>query len=68
MADKQQPHDDLDDPEVMFLPLAAAAGEGWHGLDAGVLARRIPDFVHQVLNQGQIGPSAMLELLAATRA
>ncbi len=62
MADKQQPHDDLDDPEVMFLPLAAAAGEGWHGLDAGVLARRIPDFVHQVLNQGQIGPSAMLEL------
>ncbi len=46
---------------------AAAAGEPadgapWHGTDRGLLARRLPDFVHQVLNQGQIGPTAMLEL------
>ncbi|MBL8748197.1 MAG: hypothetical protein JNK78_03490 [Planctomycetes bacterium] len=51
-----------DDPEVMFLPLATRRGEAWSGLDAGVFGRRIPDFVHQVLNQGQVGPSAMLEL------
>ncbi len=62
----REPDDDLVDPEVMFLPLAAAPGEGWHGLDPGVVARRIPDFVHQVLNQGQIGPTAMLELQTAS--
>lgn len=52
------------DPEVMFLPLAAVRGEGqdWGDLDPGVVARRIPDFVHQVLNQGHAGPTAMLEL------
>lgn len=50
------------DPEVMFLPLSAIGGGQWHGLDAGVFGRRIPDFVHQVLNQGQAGPTAMLEL------
>lgn len=49
-------------PLVMFLPLAAAPGDGWHGVDAGVLARRLPDFVHQVLNQGQPGPTGMLEV------
>ncbi len=62
MADSFDRLDDLDDPEVMFLPLAAASGEAWRKLDAGVFARRIPDFVHQVLNQGQAGPTAMLEL------
>jgi tetratricopeptide (TPR) repeat protein len=62
MADPFEPFDELDDPEVMFLPLAAARGEAWRDLDAGVFARRIPDFVHQVLNQGQAGPTAMLEL------
>ena len=59
-----EPDDELGDPEVMFLPLAAAAGPGWHGYDPGVLARRIPDFVHQLLNRGQVGPTAMLELQA----
>jgi tetratricopeptide (TPR) repeat protein len=62
MTDTPHPQDELEDPEVMFLPLAAEAGAGWQGLDAGVFARRIPDFVHQVLNQGQAGPTAMLEL------
>lgn len=49
-------------PEVMFLPLAVGNPGGFHGLDAGMLARRLPDFVHQVLNQGQIGPTGMLEV------
>lgn len=49
-------------PEVMFLPLAVATVEGFGDLDAGVLARRLPDFVHQVLNQGQLGPTGMLEV------
>lgn len=62
MADRPEPFDELDDPEVMFLPMAAAPGEAWGKLDPGVFARRIPDFVHQVLNQGQVGPTAMLEL------
>ncbi|MFK7741797.1 MAG: tetratricopeptide repeat protein [Planctomycetota bacterium] len=54
--------DDYGDPEVMFLPLAAADEIDWGQLDAGLVGRRIPDFVHQVLNQGHAGPSAMLEL------
>lgn len=62
MAEPHEPPNELIDPEVMFLPLAAPGGQSWHGLDAAVFARRIPDFVHQLLNQGQVGPSAMLEL------
>src|SRR5712671_1182824 len=49
-------------PEVMFLPLAVADTDGFGELDPGVLARRFPDFVHQVLNQGQYGPTGMLEV------
>ncbi|GAB4136437.1 MAG: hypothetical protein Fur0037_00970 [Planctomycetota bacterium] len=49
-------------PEVMFLPLAAVGIEGLEGLDAGVLCRRLPDFVHQALNQGHAGPTGMLEV------
>ena len=56
----------LHDPEVMFLPLAVTQGDAWHGLDRVVFARRIPDFLHQVLNQGNAGPTAMLELQTAT--
>ncbi|MBK8100080.1 MAG: tetratricopeptide repeat protein [Planctomycetes bacterium] len=48
-------------PAVMFLPLAAPDTD-WGELDPGVLSRRIPDFVHQVLNQGQVGPTGMLEV------
>ncbi|MBM4060315.1 MAG: tetratricopeptide repeat protein [Planctomycetes bacterium] len=54
-----------DSPEVMFLPLAASPGAAWRGLDAGVFARRLPDFVHQVLNRGRAGPTAVLELQTA---
>jgi tetratricopeptide (TPR) repeat protein len=49
-------------PEVMFIPLAVPAVEGFGVLDPGMLARRLPDFVHQVLNQGQFGPTGMLEV------
>ena len=49
-------------PDVMFLPLAAIEAESFGDLDAGLLARRIPDFVHQLLNQGQHGPTGMLEV------
>lgn len=59
VARRREP--ELFDPEVMFLPLAIGSGE-WGGLDAGVFARRIPDFFHQILNQGGLGPTALLEL------
>lgn len=49
-------------PEVMFLPLAVPDEERFGDCDPGVLARRIPDFVHQVLNGGQVGPTGMLEV------
>ena len=62
MPETPQPQDDLDTPEVMFLPLAVRPKASWGGMDLDVLARRLPDFVHQVLNQGQSGPTAMLEL------
>jgi hypothetical protein len=46
----------------MFLPRAVPEDEGFGDVDAGVLARRIPDFVHQILNQGQVGPTGVLEV------
>jgi tetratricopeptide (TPR) repeat protein len=52
-------------PEVMFVPLALTPGDAWHGLARACYARRIPDFLHQVLNQGHPGPTAMLELQSA---
>lgn len=58
--------ENLDDPDVLFLPLALSADLALPalppGLDGRVLARRLPDFVHQVLNQGRPLPTAMLEL------
>lgn len=65
MSERRETNDEFRDPEVMFLPLAATPSEVWGDLDPGVVARRIPDFVHQVLNQGQVGPTAMLELQTA---
>lgn len=62
MPDPLDPHDDLDAPEVMFLPLAVRPKSELPGIDLEMLARRLPDFVHQVLNQGQSVPTAMLEL------
>ncbi|MFM1873818.1 MAG: Tetratricopeptide repeat [Planctomycetota bacterium] len=56
------PNDDVDLPEVMFLPMAVHPKAALEGVDLEVLARRLPDFVHQVLNQGQSVPTAMLEL------
>ena len=71
MSERREANDELTDPEVMFLPLATPPVDGhdpvagWQGLDPGIVARRIPDFVHQVLNQGHAGPTAMLELQTA---
>jgi Flp pilus assembly protein TadD len=56
---------DENGPEVMFLPLATASTELWRGLPPAVFARRIPDFLRQVLNDGQNGPTALLELQSA---
>ena len=60
MTDQGDTHSEFGDPNVMFLPLAAVPSEAWGTRDPGVVARRIPDVVHQVLNQGQVGPPAML--------
>ncbi|MEC8651468.1 MAG: hypothetical protein VXY92_02810, partial [Planctomycetota bacterium] len=65
MNDPSDIHGEPGEPEVMFLPLAALPSEEWGGYDAGVVARRIPDFVHQMINQGQAGPTGMLELQSA---
>lgn len=68
-----EPQFESDEPEVMFLPLAALGG-AWSAVDegcplgGGVVARRIPDFVHQVLNEGRPGPTAMLELQSTSGA
>lgn len=66
MAAPNDPIDPPAVPEVMFLPLAITAGDGWPDLDKGMFARRIPDFVHQVLNEGHPGPTALLELQTTT--
>ena len=56
-------HDGLEQmPEVMMLPLAVPQEEGFGDFDSGVLSRRIPDFVHRVLNCGRAGPTGMLEV------
>jgi tetratricopeptide (TPR) repeat protein len=65
MDERNQPSGSRD-PEVMFLPLAVAGGSPWYGLERQTWARRIPDFLHQILNQGVPGPTAMLELQSAT--
>lgn len=49
-------------PDVMFLPMAVGSPEGFTEVDPGLLARRLPDFVHQILNQAQAGPTGMLEV------
>ncbi len=66
MPEIPESHEDLDAPEVMFLPLAVRPGHTWAGLDLDVLARRIPDFVHQIVNQGDSWPTGMLELQTST--
>lgn len=66
MSERNDIHGEPREPEVMFLPLAAAPGQAWGAIDAGVVSRRIPDFVHQMLNQGQAWPTAMLELQSAS--
>jgi len=50
------------DPDVFFLPLAVKNPAKLEGMSPWVLARRIPDFLHQVINQGESGPTGMLEV------
>jgi tetratricopeptide (TPR) repeat protein len=49
-------------PDVFFLPLAVPDAASFGDLDAGVVARRIPDFLQQLLNHGEAGPSALIEI------
>lgn len=51
-------------PDVFLLPLAVSDPTGLRrlGVDPAVLARRIPDFLHQLVNQGDSGPTAMIEI------
>ena len=54
-----------DGPEIFFLPLAvadAAQVTASIGVPAETLARRIPDFVHQMLNGLDSIPTGMLEV------
>ncbi|MCA8951458.1 MAG: hypothetical protein KDE27_18265, partial [Planctomycetes bacterium] len=72
MTDPSRSGDEPGTPDVMFLPFAVIGQERWARGDAGdrtsppvdpgLVARRLPDFVHQLLNQGEGGPTAMLEL------
>ena len=55
-------HEHHSPPDVFFLPLAVHETDEKAPLDPAVLARRIPDFLHQMINQGQPGPTAMLEV------
>jgi len=52
-------------PEIFFLPLAVAEPSqvaAQIGVSAEILARRIPDFVHQLLNGLDSIPTGMLEV------
>ncbi len=55
------------EPQIFFLPLAVPETDAFIQRDAGVLARRFPDFVHLLLNcsepgRGDMGPTGMLEI------
>lgn len=51
-------------PDVFMLPLAVPdpAAVRRLGFDPGVLSRRLPDFLHQIVNQGDCGPTGMVEI------
>jgi tetratricopeptide (TPR) repeat protein len=56
-----QPGDRVE-PDVYFLPLAPPKRRQLDGRDVGVMCRRIPDFLHQLINHGETGPTGMVEL------
>jgi tetratricopeptide (TPR) repeat protein len=49
-------------PDVFLLPLAVPEVLDHPGLDAGLLARRLPDFLHQLLNGVRGQQVGMLEI------
>jgi len=50
------------EPDIYFLPLALPEPKQFAGLDVGVLCRRIPDFLHQLINHGEPGLIGLLEI------
>ena len=57
----------VDEPDVLLMPFAVPEGLGDVPIDDGILARRIPDFLHHLLNGGLRhgsggGPTSMLEV------
>ena len=50
--------------DIFLLPLAVADPNEIRalGLDPGVLSRRVPDFLHQIVNQGDAVPTGMVEI------
>jgi tetratricopeptide (TPR) repeat protein len=48
-------------PEVYFLPLESEGGKQVAGLDVGMVARRIPDCLQQLINSGEAGPVGIVE-------
>ncbi|MHC4815441.1 MAG: tetratricopeptide repeat protein [Planctomycetota bacterium] len=56
---------DRGDHEVFFLPLALPEPRRFQLPDAGVISRRVPDFLHQMINNGEPGPIGMLEIQTA---
>ncbi len=52
----------LDEPDVFFLPLSVPELDAFDDLDAGVLSRRLPHFLHLLLNEGDQAPTGLLEV------
>lgn len=50
------------EPGVFLLPLALPESISGLDVDAEVLARRLPDLLHQLLNAGRSEPAGMLEI------
>ncbi len=55
----------IPDPVIFMLPLAVPHPQRFKKLDPGVLSRRLPDFLHQMINQGENYPTGMLEIQSA---
>jgi tetratricopeptide (TPR) repeat protein len=50
------------DAQIFFLPLAVPPNEAPDAVDFEILGRRIPDFMHQWINQGDGGPTGIVEI------